>query len=790
MIVAGVAPSTRTTSSTRLSYKILRGNNLDWFAINAQTGAIYVNQALDRETRDVVELVVSVEEQGRIGMQNMGRSDVNIVIADCNDNTPTFDEINPVKNMNENLPVGSSVYRVLASDTDSGDNGYISYSIANTEPVPFTIDHFTGVVTVLESLDFETMKREYFLHIRASDWGAPYRREAENVLKLQLQDVNDNRPGFETVNCDGHLSREAGVGTTVAAVSAIDFDAGNIISYEIVSGNSDNCFEMVSASGVIKTACDLRQTASGGGGSGGAKRSLVVRANDGENYSDLTTVNITLVSNKRNRALANRDSNVACSGTDIVRAYRQQLHESERNNDDSSGGGAAHDYYISPIVQNSMTPTFPRATRDRVTIPEDLALRGLVTKFSAVDDDQGYNGLLLYSIVEGNEDSKFNISATSGEMYVIAALDREQRSSYSFNIKVTDMGRPAKKANHIFAVDVSDVNDNAPQFTQASYDVTVSESEVAGASIAAVEARDVDLDQNGVVRYSIASDSSMFNIDPVNGKIYIREQLDRETQDAYDVIVQAQDSGTPSLTSTVSVKVKVDDVNDNRPTFMPPHYSVRVREDLPVGTVVTAIQAHDPDLRSGGVVRYHLLDGHSDAFAVDSETGIIRIVRALDYEQRQIYNISARARDRGSPALFSRCRVIVEVVDVNENLFTPTFEKYVFTAQVAENEARGTDVTQLIATDDDVTNPLASARDYDVMYAIVDGDGLGKFSIDNTGTYQHCFDSFVLPAQQTFMEKEHFPLFLSGKNLASCDVIGVVSIFMKFKPVAKTLQTP
>ena len=123
-----------------------------------------------------------------------------------------------------------------------------------------------------------------------------------------------------------------------------------------------------------------------------------------------------------------------------------------------------------------MIPTFPRTVQDRISVPEDWPVQRVIYNFTALDDDQGYNGLLFYSIHEGNEDSKFNISATTGEFYLISALDREARSSYTFNIAVTDLGEPRKASNHIFTVDVTDVNDNAPQFAQASYDVSVSEA--------------------------------------------------------------------------------------------------------------------------------------------------------------------------------------------------------------------------------------------------------------------------------------------------------------------------
>ena len=178
-------------------YQLVRGNDLGWFRINERTGMISVAKSLDTETYDRIELVVMAEDQGRTNSRKFSRANVRINITDCNDNTPIFSEANPSVTIEENLVKGTNIYTVTARDNDSGDNGYISYSIANTEYVPFDVEHFSGTVSVTEPLDFEVMQRTYNLIIRASDWGTPFRRESEIVLRVQLSDVNDNTPGFE-----------------------------------------------------------------------------------------------------------------------------------------------------------------------------------------------------------------------------------------------------------------------------------------------------------------------------------------------------------------------------------------------------------------------------------------------------------------------------------------------------------------------------------------------------------------------------------------------------------------
>ena len=146
---------------------------------------------------------------------------------------------------------------------DLGENGIVSYSLANLETVPFEIDSFSGAIKSTRLIDYESDRRKYRLRIRASDWGAPYRRQTETILTVHLQDINDNRPQFERVNCVGTVSSNIPQGTEVFHLSAVDLDSAdrNKIHYRVVSGNEDGCFSLDSKSGNITVQCDLRTLA-------------------------------------------------------------------------------------------------------------------------------------------------------------------------------------------------------------------------------------------------------------------------------------------------------------------------------------------------------------------------------------------------------------------------------------------------------------------------------------------------------------------------------------------------
>lgn len=181
----------------------------------------------------------------------------------------------------------------------------------------------------------------------------------------------------------------------------------------------------------------------------------------------------------------------------------------------------------------------------------------------------------------------------------------------------------------------------------------------------------------------------------------------------------------PQLFSTVILKVSIEDVNDNPPKFIPSNYHVKIREDLPEGTIITWLEAYDPDVGQSSQVRYSLLDSGDGTFDVDKLSGAIRIVQRLDYEKKQLYNLTVRAKDKGKPiSLSSTCYVEVEVVDVNENLHPPRFSVFADKGFVKEDAPIGSSVMTVSAYDED------EGRDGEIRYSIRDGSGMGVFRID------------------------------------------------------------
>ncbi|KAG8246421.1 hypothetical protein J6590_085419 [Homalodisca vitripennis] len=705
--------------------EIVGGNEAGEFYINPRTGVLYTAVQLDAEMKTFYTLTVSAIDHGTGWTMKQSSAKVKVQVVDMNDNDPQFDSSDLELWVSENEPAGTSTAKVTAKDRDSGENAYISYSIANLNHVPFEIDHFTGTIRTTKVLDYESMRREYNLYIRASDWGTPFRRQSEMRLKIRLKDINDNKPLFEKTDCVGYLPRQVPIDTEVITLSAIDLDAGNIISYRIASGNEDGCFSLDVTSGVLSVACDLSDI-------GNSERHINVTAYDGTHFADFARVHIKLINSDRPRDfLVNGESaSFDCKDLGVAKRLTEVLALADKNNGPKS---REEDEVTLPnrYGTNSHAPQLISMPNE-IQINESVPLGFTVMKVKAVDRDLGYNGKLIFGITAGDVDSTFSINQDTGDIRVTGYLDRERRERYYLNITVFDLGKPQLSCSRMLSIFVLDVNDNAPVFDKAVVSFKIKEDTLSGTEIFRFKATDNDLGENSHVWYQIVTDTKDFQIDSRSGMLTVGGPLDRESKSLYELKIKASDRASDpndpdALHSYALARIVVEDVNDEAPVFPSQTYLVKAREDVPVGTVVVTVDAWDPDLEEGGIVKYSLSQAVGDLpFSVDSETGTLRTKAPLNYEERQMYSIILRGEDQGVPSLWAEVNLTIEITDVNENVHPPRFDDFAFSVRVRENQPIETLVTTLRATDAD-----PPGEDSRVSYRIVSGSGLGFFNIDS-----------------------------------------------------------
>ena len=310
-----------------------------------------------------------------------------------------------------------------------------------------------------------------------------------------------------------------------------------------------------------------------------------------------------------------------------------------------------------------------------------------VGQVHANDDDVGENARITYELQAGVVD--FAIDPNTGIVTTREKLDTENQAAYSFDVKASDHGEEVFSDIAGVTVFVRDVNDNPPQFEKASYDGSVSEAAFDGTSVLQVSAKDIDQGKNAQVNYRIADGSDGrrdFEVDAATGEIRVAQnaEIDREVQNNYTLSVIAYDGGLVPLTSTVEVRIKIADINDNPPAFASDEIIAMVSENKKIGSTVAVVEAVDPDEGANAVVEYSFEGGFdADKFLLQNRPGEPAIILNhidLDYEaDKKEYEILLRA---SSDHLFSLAVVKIQVQDVNDNWpilkdFTIIFNNFV-----------------------------------------------------------------------------------------------------------------
>lgn len=263
--------------------------------------------------------------------------------------------------------------------------------------------------------------------------------------------------------------------------------------------------------------------------------------------------------------------------------------------DGTTSDSAVVEVQVTDINDNS--PVFASSSVTK-SVLEDAEVGFNVTAVPATDKDSGFNKEIRYSL-RGGEGS-FSIDPVSGMVSLAGALDRETKAEYSLLVVAEDQGRPARSATATLTVQVSDINDNAPKFSVAEYQVEILETESVGASLLTLSSLDPDESVNGIVTYSIfqqspSSDPAVFDLESSTGILRLAQPLDYSEANMYTLKVQATDGGTPSLNGNGSVVVKIKDVNNNPPEFSKEINHILIYENLPGGASILVLEVTDKD---------------------------------------------------------------------------------------------------------------------------------------------------------------------------------------------------
>ncbi|XP_057205031.1 protocadherin-10 isoform X2 [Triplophysa rosa] len=315
----------------------------------------------------------------------------------------------------------------------------------------------------------------------------------------------------------------------------------------------------------------------------------------------------------------------------------------------------------------------------RYSIPEELEHGAFVGNIA---EDLGLDVAKLSSrrfrIVSGARKQYLEVNLENGILFVNEKIDREElceQSPVCFLYLQVVIENPLEL--YRVEVEILDVNDNAPSFPWSEFNLEITESAAPGSRFPLESAQDLDVGSNSLRSYLLSSNHHfVLDIQTRNdgskfAELILQVPLDREKQKTHEMVLTAVDGGSPLRSGTAQITVTVLDANDNVPVFDRSVYRVSLVENPPRGTLVLKLNATDLDEGANGEITYSF-SGHAplkvrELFSVDSHSGEIRVKGIVDYEKASVYELYVQAKDKGPSAVAVHCKVLVDILDVNDN---------------------------------------------------------------------------------------------------------------------------
>ncbi|XP_058268061.1 protocadherin beta-16-like isoform X50 [Hemibagrus wyckioides] len=601
--------------------RIFSGDNTEYIELSKERGLLHLKEKIDRESLCAKTTPCALHLQ-MILENPMEMYTATVEITDINDNAPFFQTEEIRFEISESAVPGVRFVLERAMDADVGTNGLQSYSLKPTDH--FVLDlqnHADGdrSVEMILQTPLDREKEETFtLLLKAMDGGEPVLSGTVQI-HVTVLDVNDNAPVFTQKIYRTTLIENAAKGSKLFTVSATDADDGSNgqVTYYL-SKTMVNLLDLFSV--------------------------------------DQHTGEVILIGQ-----------------ADFEKANNYQL---EIQAKDNGGLSDSCKIIIDVLDINDNKPAITILSMSN-SISEESVSGTIVAMMKVNDPDSSANGQVQCTI---SDNIPFVITSASKNFFSLQTdqeLDREREADYNITVTCSDEGVPSLSSSTSLRLHISDVNDNAPVFERNNYQAYVVENNTPGLSIFTVKSSDADSNQNARVSYILEETtvngspvSSYVSVSADSGVINAVRSFDYEQFKDFHFHVRAQDGGSPPLSSTVTVKITVQDQNDNAPQILYPVQTGGsvVAEIVPrsadVGYLVTKVVAVDVDSGQNAWLSYKLQKATDRAlFEVGLQNGEIRTVRQVTDKDAVKQKLTVVVEDNGQPSRSAVVNINVAVAD-------------------------------------------------------------------------------------------------------------------------------
>ncbi|XP_077387618.1 protocadherin alpha-C2-like isoform X1 [Festucalex cinctus] len=601
-------------------------SNKKYLDVNKDTGELYIVEKIDREHICPTKSPGSCYLRLEVILENPLRIfNIEVEIMDMNDNAPQFRRDSIHLDISESTPKGERFSLSNAVDPDVGSNTVKTYHLSESEH--FNIEVQTGregtklADLILNKVLDREQQAVHNLILTAVDGGIPPRSGTASII-IHVLDNNDNSPLFDKSIYNVKIMENSPIGSLVIDLNATDLDEGSnsdlTYSYSLYTPEkTQETFQLNPSTGEITVKGML-------------------------NYEDFRIYDMEVIA-------ADKGVN-SLSGQCTIKIQVEDM----------------NDNHPEISIKSFQSP-----------VSENIDVDTVIAVVSVSDKDSGDNGMVDLHIPH-NMPFKLRESADNFYKLVVSEpLDREKVPEYDITFTVMDRGSPPLSDNETMTLQLLDVNDNVPHFPQSFYTIRVMENNAPGALLSSLSAFDPDLHENQYLVYFIlekeianTSMSMLFSINPENGNLYALKTFDYEMEKEFLFHIEARDSGSPPLSSNVTVHIIIVDQNDNAPVIVSPwraHGSV-VEEKIPrstdKGSLVAKVIALDVDSVHNSRVTYQFLQvTDASLFSLDQYNGEIRTMRMFSYKDSRHQRLVVVAKDNGEPALSATVTIKLSTVE-------------------------------------------------------------------------------------------------------------------------------